>query len=157
MAEIKVVHQDIFQGVSPGDVFVHGCNSHGVMGSGIAPLVKNRWPLAYRAYRERYEKVGLKVGEVVYAQIIDQGILVANAITQGDFGRDGQRYASYDGIDQCFNQIFFTARKNNWKRVIFPMIGAGLGGGCWNVIAELIKDRAWFQGYDGEIVLYIKD
>ena len=157
MVSIEIIHQDIFQGVCPGDVFVHGCNSHGVMGSGIAPLVKNRWPLAYRAYRERYEKNGLKVGEVVYAKIINEGILVANAITQHDFGYNGDRYASYDGIDLCFKDIFSFSQSIKARRVIFPMIGAGLGGATWEVIAEIIKDQANKQKFTGKVILYIKD
>jgi O-acetyl-ADP-ribose deacetylase (regulator of RNase III) len=34
----------------------------------------------------------------------------------------------------------------DWSKVGFPKIGAGLGGGDWDTIARIIEDT--FEGYD---------
>ena len=38
---------------------VHGCNSHGVMGSGVAKMVRAKYPVAYQRYVDEYNCVGL--------------------------------------------------------------------------------------------------
>ena len=32
----------------------HGCNAQGVMGSGVAKVIREKWPLAFQVYWEDY-------------------------------------------------------------------------------------------------------
>lgn len=46
-------------------ILVHGCNCKGVMGSGVAAAIRNRWPDVYKAYREKFLHDGLRLGDAV--------------------------------------------------------------------------------------------
>ncbi|ESQ88967.1 hypothetical protein ABAC460_14395 [Asticcacaulis sp. AC460] len=37
---------------APERVICHGCNAQGVMGSGIAVPIRNRYPMVFKAYRD---------------------------------------------------------------------------------------------------------
>ncbi len=118
---------------------VHGCNSQGVMGSGVALAVKNKYPLAFQDYRDIYEDEGLNLGEA-YPFMPNDRIVVWNAITQEFFGQPG-RNCSYDAISSCFEDInkAIVDFDHVAKEIHIPMIGAGLGGGNWEIIREIIE------------------
>lgn len=122
-------------------IIVHGCNAQGKMGSGFAKELRERFPNAYDTYRDVYTSQGLKVGTTVY-HIQNDNLLIANAITQEYYGYDGEKYVSYDAIDNVFKDMNdFIAQTGRVTHVHFPQIGAALGGGYWNAIAEIIDHR----------------
>lgn len=45
---MKYIHGDLFA-VNSG-IILHGCNSHGVMGSGVAKTFKKLYPEAFKKY-----------------------------------------------------------------------------------------------------------
>ena len=124
---------------APQKVIVHGCNSHGVMGSGVARQIRAKWPNVYEIYRLRFDTFGLDLGEIIPVRTIDDKIIV-NAITQDSFGRDGTRYVDYDAITAVFTQL--NDRAIDWEvtEMALPRIGAGLGGGSWEIIEKIIND-----------------
>lgn len=115
-------------------IIVHGCNARGVMGAGIALAIKNRWPHVYAAYRTQYEETGLSLGTVLYVPA-EPKVFIANAITQDSTGTGLQ--VSYPAIRECFHNIGEVARELSLP-VHYPKIGAGLGGGDWEVISKII-------------------
>jgi len=124
----------------------HGCNAKGVMGSGVAAEVRDRYPWAYSKYRKKFQESGLAPGSVVEASkyVDDRTIYVFNCITQNLYGRDGRRYANYGAIQKCIRQIdFLVTTKSAFDtikpEVRFPMIGASLGGADWNIISKIIE------------------
>lgn len=124
-------------------IMVHGCNSHGVMGSGFAASVKKLYPGAFKAYRAAFEARGLTVGEVIdYAVPNGKGppnLVIANAITQKDFGRDPDIvYLSYPGLEQCFERVAAMSKALDLP-VHFPLIGCGLANGKWPAVSEIIE------------------
>lgn len=119
-------------------IIAHGCNAMGVMGSGVAKGIKQKWPLAYKAYRDHYEsRNGLFPGEVIWAPV--QGKVIANCITQYKYGRDGRRYTEYEAIRACMQKI--DKFEYDELGLAMPLIGAGLGGGDWDIIAEIIQEE----------------
>jgi O-acetyl-ADP-ribose deacetylase (regulator of RNase III) len=121
-------------------VIIHGCNSHGVMGSGVALAVKNKYPGAYELYREwciDSKDDPYFLGSVIVYEV-NENLLVANMITQKDFGTH-KRQVNYGAIARGFDDLeeFYA----NMPELVFhfPKIGAGLGGGDWEVIAEIIE------------------
>lgn len=122
-------------------VIAHGCNCQGVMGSGIARQIRQRWPNVYEVYNLKYQVMGLELGTILPVQTPD-GRVVINCMTQGNFGGDGQQYVDYDAIASCIDAI--DAKIDNWdvSEVGFPQIGAGLGGGDWNRIESIIESHA---------------
>lgn len=122
-------------------IIVHGCNAQGVMGSGIAKEIRGAYPAAYLAYVEhvqgkRREEV---LGTVAFYDVPDTDLTIANAITQLTFGKDGRRYVSYEAIQRAFDVIVARANQpGSQRQVHYPLIGAGLGGGDWAIISEII-------------------
>lgn len=133
-------------------ILVHGCNAQGVMGSGVAALVKKLYPYAFEAYRQEYNDFGLVTGSVVWGRSKDSCVLVANAITQENYGRDGKLYVSYDAVVESMMDIAAYAKKHNVP-VVFPMIGGGLGGG------DIKRLTAIFQAvfHDVDATLYVQE
>ena len=122
-------------------VLVHGCNNHGVMGSGVARQIREKWPNVYEVYSLKHKVFGLELGDIIPVGTLD-GKIIVNAVTQDGFGRDGSRYVDYDAIETCFRKI--NDRVDVWEvaEVAMPRIGAGLGGGDWSIIEKIIVSTA---------------
>lgn len=115
---------------------MHGCNSRGVMGSGVAKLLREKYPQAYNDYIFKYNNYGLELGDVIVS-VQDDGKVIHNAITQRDYGRDISRvYVSYWAIAEVFRNI----NSRGIKEIAMPKLGAGLANGDWNVIAAIIEN-----------------
>lgn len=142
----QVIIGDMLTGVDKG-IIVHGCNAVGVMGSGIAKLIKDKWPEVFMSYARHCMDIEHRIdrlGTVDFVQVSDN-LYIANAITQEIYaGYQGQRhsgpYVSYDAVSRCFNKIGKFA-KDHGLMVNYPLIGAGLAQGNWDIISERI-DKA---------------
>lgn len=133
-----------------GDLFcaaeqhiVHGCNNRGGFGSGVAGQVRRRYPLAFQAYDEHYRNNALVMGSVHHVE--DCGRIIFNAVTQNGFGSDGRKYVDYDAIEMVFETInalsLGTSDLTSFDTIVMPTIGAGLGGGDWDIIAKIIENQ----------------
>lgn len=137
---------------APQGVIVHGCNCQGVMGGGIARTVRERYPTAYKVYRDKYESevepgsqrfTGLKLGEITSVQV-DVNKFIVNANTQDNHGTH-RRQVDYEAVARCFEKVNFLAYELSKEAgfmlpIIFPQIGAGLGGGNWKIIEAIIDE-----------------
>jgi len=133
-------------------ILVHGCNAQGRMNSGTAALVKTLYPYAFAQYREEHKDFGLVLGDVVFATEAGNSVIVANAITQDNDGRDGKLYVSYDAVVDSMQKVRERAKRSN-SPVVLPMIGGGLGGG------DVKRLTAIFQAvfHDVDATLYIQE
>lgn len=131
-------------------VIIHGCNAQGAMNSGVAKIVRDLYPHAYLAYKQAHRRHGLKVGQVVVSPQMLGGPIIANAITQEFYGRDGKQYASYDGIIVALQQI---VKQFPDKEIHLPLIGGGLGG------LEQRRLVAIFQAvfHDSNAILWLQE
>lgn len=115
---------------------VHGCNSLGVMGSGVAKAIRDKYPQAYRDYNDVYNSNGLELGDAVFS-VQDDGKIIVNAITQKNFGRSSNKvYVSYWAIAEVFRKI----ESFDIKEIAMPKIGSGLAGGNWDTIEQIIEN-----------------
>lgn len=146
---------NILEEVKTG-IIVHGCNAQGVMGSGIAKQVKEKWPECFITYRDQLrhaKEAGTNPLGLVFAWPTPDpnGPMIANAITQDGFGKDGKRYVSYSAIQAAFKTIAMAASATpHGIDVHYPLIGAGLGGGDWSIISDIISntlDRAGVEHF----------
>lgn len=158
--KIEYVKGDLFS-VTDSPI-IHGCNNQGVMGSGVARIMRDLYPRVYYQYRSWYEDsqktpmgpIAAHLGamEVGKYQIVsrlfpektdgEDTFHVINAITQDFFGRDGRVFVKYDAIERIFTALNDEVEPRNWKTISMPLIGAGLGGGDWNRISEIIERSA---------------
>jgi O-acetyl-ADP-ribose deacetylase (regulator of RNase III) len=132
-------------------VILHGCNAQGVMGSGVAAAIRSKYPQAYSTYKAEHVSNGLRLGSIVWAGVpitpYPVRKWIGNMITQEYFGRDGAKYVSYDALWECFIEVNRIMGKGNTistppRNVGMPLIGAGLGGGNWNVISTIIEETS---------------
>jgi len=135
--KIRYVKGDLLQ--APEQYLIHGCNAKGFMGAGVAKLIRDKYPKAYKDYKDSYDSYGLTLGSVIPSKQPD-GKIILNAITQETLGYGGI-HVSYWAIANVMHQL------NRWsdeqmKEVAMPQIGAGLAGGDWNVIEAIIENEA---------------
>lgn len=132
------------------DVIVHGCNCFCSMGAGIAKQIKKDFPEAFAADQQTIPKDKNKLGTYSKAHI-QQGnhaFVVINAYTQYNWRGTGLK-ADYTAIRRVFASV---ATDFPQARIGYPLIGAGLAGGDWQVIAEIIKQE--LAGMDHTLVRF---
>lgn len=136
MPIIKKVTGDIT--IFNGNI-AHGCNSHGVMGAGVALALRNKFPQIFREYKDYCDRYwGDSVGHIVSVPI-SASTTIHNCIVQRDFGSRGIKYVSYDAIDTCFKKLNDIYKYSECPNLAIPKIGAGLGGGNWFIIENIIN------------------
>lgn len=143
----KVVYGNLISLAESGhfDAIVHGCNCHCNMGAGIAKAIKERWPEAYAADCKTKKGDRSKMGTYSYAEV--DGLTIINLYSQYDYTRN-KVDVEYESLKRGFDLV----RANfAGKRIGIPLIGAGLAGGSWAIIREIIGDI--FKGEDLTLVI----
>jgi O-acetyl-ADP-ribose deacetylase (regulator of RNase III) len=145
---IREAHGDLIQMALAGqfDVIVHGCNCFCTMGAGIAKQIKATFPAAYDADCQTLEGDQNKLGTYSSAKV--NGLTIINAYTQYHWRGSGQK-ADYDAIRSCLAEV--AADFPN-ARIGLPQIGAGLAGGNWEKILQIIDKE--LGGTDATVVYY---
>ena len=133
------------------DYICHQVNCQGIMGSGIAKQIREKYPEVYASYAELCMNVGSRhlLGTI---DIVDTNARydVINMFGQYSCGYDGKRYTSYDAFCKALEQIKSFVAPGS--AIGFPKnIGCGLGGGNWNVISTMIEE---VLGNDFEVYIY---
>jgi O-acetyl-ADP-ribose deacetylase (regulator of RNase III) len=146
--KIQYVNGDLFS--TDIEHILHGCNAQGVMGSGVAKVVKEQYFDAFAFYAKQYDDHGLKLGDVQFVPA--NGKVIVNAVTQDKFGRDGKRYVSYDAVAAAMKTVNQVLKLSGYTQLAMPKIGAGLGGGDWDTIAAIIEKEM----VDVEPVVYVQ-
>lgn len=152
---VKEIKGDLF--MAREDVLIHGCNCFCTMGAGVARIVKEKYPNAY--YADQMTDIGdkRKLGNYSYWSgkhwFHEKKITIINAYTQYNFKKkEGEidYYVDYSALETVMTRIDVSFPK---LTISMPKIGAGLAGGDWNKIKEILnrvfKNR--------EVVVYIID
>lgn len=143
--KIEYKKGDFLEG--PEIYVLHGCNCLGVMGSGAAKAVKEKYPDAYRLYCMQHAAEGLLLGDLQYS-IQDNGVTVFNGMTQNTYGRNPKvLYVSYHAIREVIRNVnvyvsSFATDMAGPPRVAMPRIGAGTGNGDWDIISQIIQENS---------------
>lgn len=149
---MKVVTGDLIKLARRGafDVIVHGCNCQCTMGAGIAKFIRQSFPEAYEADLATPKGERSKLGTISTATVKREGatLVVVNGYTQFHYRGSGVK-VDYDAIRSVFRSV---AKNYSGKRIGYPKLGAGLGGGDWNIISAIIDDE--LQGEDHTLVLF---
>ncbi len=132
------------------DVIIHGCNCQCQMGKGIALSIKNEFPQAYEADCKTEKSSKEKLGNYSSANVSHNGntFTIVNAYTQFHWRGKGVK-ADYEAIKNVMRKI-----KQNYsgKRIGYPLIGAGLAGGDWAAISNIINTE--LAGEDHTLVKF---
>ena len=150
---MKEIKGDLIELAMQGefDVILHGCNCFHTMGGGIAAQIKKAFPEAYNADI----KAGIsgdrnKLGSYSCVNIERNfyDFYVVNCYTQYFFGTD-KPHVDYSAIRMCMTRV---KQAFPGKSIGYPMIGAGLAGGDWGIISNIIDEC--LEGMDHTLVVY---
>lgn len=132
---MNIIKGDLLQLADDGtfDVIIHGCNCFNTMGAGIALQIKNKYPSAYEADKNTIKGDKDKLGNYTSAKVGD--LTIVNAYTQYRPGLNDLT-ENYSAIHNVMKKI---AVDFQGKRIGLPFIGAGLAGGDWNIIKDIIS------------------
>lgn len=163
---MKTIKGDLIELAKQGrfGIIAHGCNCFNTMGAGIARQIAIAFPRA--AIEDAKTKSGdkSKLGTVGWSCSFINGegdyITIANCYTQYDPGR----HFNYKAIRSCMREMkkYIAIDKATYSRqgityeprIGLPKIGAGIAGGDWDKISEIIEEE--LQGEDFTIVEYDK-
>lgn len=142
MAIIKTIKGDLIDLFKQGEfsAVAHGANCFSTMGSGIAWQIRGNFPEAYKADLEDARAPLTKLGSFSRA-IVENGE-VYNLYTQFEPGRNFEYSALKSSLEKL---IFYLEAKQSISGlpitpIGIPLIGAGIGGGNWNVIKEIFEE-----------------
>lgn len=127
------------------DVIAHQVNCQGVMGSGVAKQIRDKWPVVFEEYYKLYSayKKSQSPGDLLgYAQIIplgDSGKNVANLFGQDRYGI-GERHTNYEALYRALLDLKNQMEANSLSSVAFPYkMSSDRGGADWDIILAMIK------------------
>lgn len=140
MTTLKIIEGDLIEMTKNGkfDVIAHGCNCFCTMGGGIARQIREHFPSAWEADEQTIKGDIKKLGNFTAAK--HENCYILNCYTQFHYGSnhiDGsEKPLDYEALTLCMKKINFIFKG---KSIGLPKIGAGLAGGDWNKIEEIIK------------------
>lgn len=138
------------------DVIAHGCNCRSTMGAGIAPHMARNFgcdKFEMETWGPTIEKLGcidyetFVIGKNAIWSLTDADnklnepeLTVVNAYTQNNYGanhKDGvTKPVDYEAITMCMRKMNVIFKG---KHIGLPKIGAGLAGGNWDRIKNIIQ------------------
>lgn len=140
---IKEIQGDLLD--TDCQVIAHGVNCQGVMGSGVARALYEKWPKIKGLYHSYFEEFNAGtdgenfLGEIDSIQDIRGGKVLVNCFTQQYFGGDGRRYVDYEAMYQCMESLYGLCLYYKVKEVAIPKIGCGLAGGDWHIVKAILE------------------
>lgn len=152
------IEGDLIQLAKEGrfDVITHGCNCLSNMGAGIAPQMAKAFGVD-KFWMESWGPTISKLGCIDYETFVigknaiwsiedadnklnEPELIVVNSYTQFRYGKnhtDGvSKPLDYEALTLCMRKI---NQEFSGKHIGLPKIGAGLAGGDWNKIKNIIQ------------------
>ena len=129
---IKHYTGDIFTTTQPA--MAHGCNTHGIMGSGIAKIIKDKFPEIYPPYAAACAAGTFNVGDVLPTQT-KSGFWIMNIASQDAPGAN----ARLDWLETSLDNAYRYLEDNKIKGIALPRIGAGIGGLEWKDVIKVME------------------
>lgn len=118
-------------------VVAHGCNCQGVMGAGLAKVLREQYPSIFKEYttlctnKSPEELLGR-------AQMVSvsKNLMIANCFTQLSYGRDKTHAEANAVYDALYSLCDWMKSRREFGTVYLPKIGCGLGGLNWELDVE---------------------
>lgn len=122
-----------------GKLICHISNDLGGWGAGFVLAISKKW--------KRPEIVYRSISDLVLGTIqpirVEKDIMVINMIAQHGIGIDNVTKIPpirYDALRECLKKVNNVAEELN-ATVHAPRFGAGLAGGDWSIIEQIIKEE----------------
>lgn len=150
---IKIVKGDLLQATE--NIIAHQVNCQGVMGSGVAKQIRDKFPKVFINYRDFVKEHIMAnvredlLGNVQYVRVLEDK-WVANMFGQLNYGYDRKQYTNEEMLYYCFKDLRENAEKHGLSVALPYMVGCYRGGGDWKNVEQLLLNA--FDGY--EVTLY---
>lgn len=120
---------------------IHQANCMHTMGSGIARLIREKYPEAYAADTASGAKGDSKrLGTFSVAHNVKEDKYIYNLYGQYNFGAMA-RFTSYDALDRGLRKIEADARDKHLSTLGCPkLMGSDRGGASWRIVRAIIGD-----------------
>lgn len=138
---IKYIKGDLLDFPAGINVIFHQANTEAVMGAGIAKIIKQKYPSAYKSDREFPLALGeSRLGHFSYHEFDQKKIinLYGQMLRQKSvFGIATDYLALYAALARACNWL---STRGEGLTLGFPYgMGCGLGGGEWEIVEEIIR------------------
>lgn len=139
---------------SDADIICHQVNCQGVMGSGVAKEVRERFPNVYEEYHTYCEAnkdhPGRMLGVAQMVPVDEKGSRwIINCFGQNSYGYDGKQYTSVGALMEAFQEVAKFAKMTGTKVAMPYKIGCVRGGADWETVKKIID--VTFQDVDVEL------
>ena len=136
---MKIIEKDILT-VEKG-IICQQVNCQGVMGSGLAKSIREKWPIVYKSYLatcKTYQPNFVLLGQHNLTGVTDD-LYVANIWGQLNYGYDGERYTDYGALRMAFSRMR-DGLAGDERDIYFPFnFGCDRGGADWNIVSKMIE------------------
>ena len=142
---IGIMRGDLISAAKRGhfDLIAHGCNCFHTMGAGIAKQIKEQFPEAYITDLQTPYGDIFKLGTI--SKVIYSDLTVVNCYTQFYFSQKYGPPVDYNAIRGSFQEIYNLLNTHpehiHRHRIGIPMIGCGLAGGKWDIVAKIVEEE----------------
>jgi O-acetyl-ADP-ribose deacetylase (regulator of RNase III) len=123
-------------------IIAHGVNCQSKMGSGVAAVLKGKWPKIYPSYLAKCSTEDDNVNLLGQVDIVEISLelFIVNCFTQVNYGKDGKIYANPLAITKSFDKLFNFSNSKQLP-IYIPKIGCGLGGLSWDKDVKNILEK----------------
>jgi O-acetyl-ADP-ribose deacetylase (regulator of RNase III) len=146
---IKIVEGNILD--SNATIIFHQVNCLGVMGSGLAKQIKDKYPTVYKQYKEfcNKHKPENLLGQALFVRY-DESNCICNLFGQLNCGAD-KIQTDYNALRKALlkSRILIDDLYSQYTTpsLAFPfLMSCGLGGGDWTIVYNMIEEI--FEDYN---------
>jgi O-acetyl-ADP-ribose deacetylase (regulator of RNase III) len=138
---VTEIQGDLFESVGP---LAHGCNSMGAYAAGVAGLVRERYPIAYKAYASLADTGRFYPGMAQAVYVAKNGTLFDMAFDRWVINLGTQ---VLPGAHADLDLIWFSMRHaaefvqgaGRPQVINIPFLGCGIGGLTWEPVRARIE------------------
>ena len=121
------------------DVIAHQVNCQGVMGSGVAKQIKEKWPIVFKEYYTECDTDSL---EYVFGSCLlveTETNYIANLFGQMDYGNRG-RFTDYEALYSSLESLHIQMKEKQLTSIAIPYkMSSDRGGADWDIVLAMIK------------------
>lgn len=137
MLLIRIINGNLLK--AKENIIAHQVNTRGVMGSGVALAIKNKYPIAFDNYKKMCDSnpIDKLLGKVQFVKI-NNTQYVCNIFAQNKYGW-GKQYTDEEAFEACINHIYYWSRQFGFSVAMPYNIGCGRGGAKWDNIYSILE------------------
>ena len=147
---LKIIEGNLFD--SSARIIAHQVNCQGVMGSGVAKQIKDKYPGVFKEYTTLCHDVESSEDLLGKSHLIHsdgsqielgedyEGTYVANLFGQDKYGYDGKQYTDVEALGKAFVDLYRQATTLGVDTIAMPYkIGCCRGGADWSRVYMILE------------------